>query len=549
MNLTELVLLTICLTGVQFTWSVELAYGTPYLLSLGLPKALTALVWLAGPLSGLLIQPIVGVYSDKCTFKMGRRRPFMIGGGALVVISIAMIAYSREIAEWFWSADNPDTAGHVKTFTILVAVTAFYFLDFSINAVQASCRSLIVDVAPLQQQETANAWGARMIGVGNVIGYFVGYLDLPTFFPFLGNTQLKVLCWLAALWFSSTLATTCWYVKEKRFAPEARHLGRQWYAPMVDIVHAMRNLPGPVQDICNVQFFAWLGVFPFLFYRYEAAMSPAPAPADGDMDGTRAGSFALLLFAIVSLFTGFVLPLITVRKDESESDDSHAHGLSMLRPKTWTKLLQLPPVWATSTWFFAILMFATWWINTVSGATALIALVGVSWGVMMWVPMALLGEAVSYYSINPGAVTSTSDEAGYATVPSEENLFPPTSTGAGTTRPADRPQLDAGLVLGIHNVYVVLPQFLSTFLSSVVFAVIGWIAKSHGPPPASPVPPPSDSLPAFDEGIGPDPYDAVGWVLRVGALSSLIAGYMAWKVREVRGDGKMNNNEILVSAH
>jgi solute carrier family 45 protein 1/2/4 len=61
-----------------FIGTVELAYGTPYLLSLGLPTALTSLVWLAGPISGILIQPLVGVYSDKCTWSLGRRRPFML---------------------------------------------------------------------------------------------------------------------------------------------------------------------------------------------------------------------------------------------------------------------------------------------------------------------------------------------------------------------------------------------------------------------------------------------------------------------------------------
>lgn len=94
----QLIRLSLCLAGVQFTCgvpvvvngaqkliqsialkgTVELAYGTPYLLSLGLPKALTALVWIAGPLSGILIQPLVGVYSDRFVCSYGRRRPFML---------------------------------------------------------------------------------------------------------------------------------------------------------------------------------------------------------------------------------------------------------------------------------------------------------------------------------------------------------------------------------------------------------------------------------------------------------------------------------------
>ena len=74
----EFILSSICLSGIQFAWTVELAFGTPYLLSLGLPTYLTAMVWLAGPLAGLVIQPLIGVYSDNSTHRLGRRRPFMM---------------------------------------------------------------------------------------------------------------------------------------------------------------------------------------------------------------------------------------------------------------------------------------------------------------------------------------------------------------------------------------------------------------------------------------------------------------------------------------
>lgn len=81
--------------------TVELGYGTPYLLSLGIPKTLTPLVWLAGPLSGLIIQPVVGVFSDSLDWKLGRRRPFILIGAVLTVCSMYMVAYAKEIAQAF----------------------------------------------------------------------------------------------------------------------------------------------------------------------------------------------------------------------------------------------------------------------------------------------------------------------------------------------------------------------------------------------------------------------------------------------------------------
>ena len=75
-------------------------YGTPYLLSLELSKELTALVWLAGPLSGLLVQPLIGAFSDKCTSRFGKRRPYILVSGMLTCLSMLGVAYAREIAVW-----------------------------------------------------------------------------------------------------------------------------------------------------------------------------------------------------------------------------------------------------------------------------------------------------------------------------------------------------------------------------------------------------------------------------------------------------------------
>jgi Na+/melibiose symporter-like transporter len=73
---------------------------------LGLTPELIALVWLAGPLSGLIIQPLVGAISDKSTYRLGRRRPFIIVGGFLVCLSMVSIAYSKEWAKIILGVNN-----------------------------------------------------------------------------------------------------------------------------------------------------------------------------------------------------------------------------------------------------------------------------------------------------------------------------------------------------------------------------------------------------------------------------------------------------------
>lgn len=96
-----------------------------------------------------------------------------------------------------------------------MAVVSFYFLDFTLNAAQAICRALILDIPPLWQQELANAWSARMSNTAMVVGYFVGFVDLVAYFPWVGDSQVKVFCIIAIVVFIVTLTITCVTTKEK----------------------------------------------------------------------------------------------------------------------------------------------------------------------------------------------------------------------------------------------------------------------------------------------------------------------------------------------
>ena len=101
------------------------------------------------------------------------------------------------------------------TNAIIVAVVSFYFMDFTLNGVQAICRALILDIPPLWQQELANAWSARMSNAAQVIGYFVGFIDLVKYAPWLGDSQMKGFCIVAIVVFIATLGITCFLVQEK----------------------------------------------------------------------------------------------------------------------------------------------------------------------------------------------------------------------------------------------------------------------------------------------------------------------------------------------
>lgn len=129
-----LILLTISIGGLQIAWSVELSNGSPYLLSLGLSKSLLALVWIAGPLSGTLVQPYVGMLSDNCRVRWGKRKPFMLGGAAATIASLMFLAWTKDIVGGILGLFGADLESQgVKYTVIVVAVIWVYVLDFSIN--------------------------------------------------------------------------------------------------------------------------------------------------------------------------------------------------------------------------------------------------------------------------------------------------------------------------------------------------------------------------------------------------------------------------------
>lgn len=133
-SLWYMILLTISIGGLQIAWSVEMSNGSPYLLSLGISKSLMALVWIAGPLSGTLVQPYVGMLSDNCRIPWGKRKPFMIGGAVATIISLMCLGWTKEIVGGFLGLFGAARDSEfVKVSIIVVAVIWVYVLDFAIN--------------------------------------------------------------------------------------------------------------------------------------------------------------------------------------------------------------------------------------------------------------------------------------------------------------------------------------------------------------------------------------------------------------------------------
>src|SRR6186713_3054672 len=139
-----------------------------------------ALVWLAGPLAGVIGQPLFGLSSDQSRLSWGKRRPFIAGGAIFMILSLLGLAWVKEIVfTASWIIRGTTNRDELRAATLTVAAIFVWTLNFAIQPLQGGLRALIVDCNPPEQMDVANAWASRMVSAGSLIGYGSGFFDLP----------------------------------------------------------------------------------------------------------------------------------------------------------------------------------------------------------------------------------------------------------------------------------------------------------------------------------------------------------------------------------
>ncbi|KAN0061035.1 hypothetical protein ACQY0O_006769 [Thecaphora frezii] len=563
----QLPLLSLGTLGAQAVWSIDMAFAPPYLLELGLSKSAMAAVFIAGPLSGLVVQPLIGAVADNSTSKHGRRRPLLAIGAVICCAAVLMLGFARELASLFAAAGS---ATHASV-SVCIAVIAVYVVDFSINAVTALNRALMIDVASIEDQAAANAWAARLSGAGSVVSFLIGNLDLPTIFPSVfGRTQIQILSVITCLFVVSTHVIVLLLVQEQvlvRSAPRNGDRQRCFGLAHIarDLTRQARHLPEPIMAIFKIQFFAWIGWFPIMFYTtvwvgdiYRRS-HPAPSRPIGKLPGdealfeeaTRVGSRAMFWSAVVTFVVSVLLPLV-VPSPLGDSPRAAAprflRGLERLRSRCPDLLFW----WVFSHFIFFCAMMGTWIASlsqSVFFATLLISLTGFCWCVTNWVPFGLLGILIQHHAPEAHVMSERNSGSRSGALLSndgqpagdlDDNASEDGTDGLEAVLVA-HPHLDSGhneghvssssgtsdhsgSILGLHNLAVVLPQFVVTMASSAIFAFVEPNQDGDKRPTVPAAPAAGHGTP----GVAPsDDGDAVGIVLRLGGVSALVAGVLA----------------------
>ncbi|CAN1801855.1 Sucrose transport protein SUC2 [Linum perenne] len=340
----EIILVASIAIGLQFGWALQLSLLTPYVQLLGIPHSYAAFIWLCGPISGMIVQPLVGYYSDTCTSRFGRRRPFIAGGTAFVLVAVFLIGYAADIGH----ASGDNLSKPAKPRSIAVFVVGFWILDVANNMLTGPCRALLADLSGTNQKKTriANSFFSFFLAVGNVLGYAAGsYSGIYKIFPFTKSQACDVYCANLKSCFFISIAlliafssVALYFVTEKPFSPAAAAVDSDedddeqselksakavssGPAPTMmcsgvpffgDLFGAVRNMKRPMIVLLMVTCLNWVGWFPFFLYDTdwmgrEVYGGQSNGGNDGQLKayahGVRAGSLGLMLNAVVLGFT------------------------------------------------------------------------------------------------------------------------------------------------------------------------------------------------------------------------------------------------------
>jgi maltose/moltooligosaccharide transporter len=451
---TRLALAKMCcgLFGVQIVWGLQNVNTSRIFQTLGANLAELPILWIAAPMTGLLVQPIVGHFSDRTWGPLGRRRPYLLGGA---IVSAAALVLMPNVS------------------TLWAATIALWLLTAAINVAMEPFRALVADIVPEEHRTAAFAAQVAFIGGGAVFasalpwlvshwagvpaagaagivpdsvriafyigaagllvtvgitvattaepppGHFAGGVERTAHHP--GRTTVASLLRGGGAWLAGALAIAL-VTRVGGYRPElyliagvaallglgqlaaARSAHRGVVATgLLEIVHDVLHMPRLMRRLALVQFFTWFGLFTLWIYAVPAIAARTGAGSDPAGAGYNASAdWVGVLFAFyngVAALGAFLLPRLAARIGRCQS---HAACLFL---------------GAAGLLGFALIARAQWlWIPALG--------IGCAWASILSAPYAMVSSAV----------------------------------------PATR----MGVYMGIHNVFLVLPQLVAA-------ALLGWV--------------------------------------------------------------------------
>jgi len=252
--------------GIQFGFALQTGYASSILLKFGAKVDNLSWFWLAAPLTGMIIQPIIGHYSDRTWNRLGRRRPYFLTGALLSGLALCFLPNSSGLA--------------FLIPPIIVGAGMLMLMDASFNVAMEPFRALVADNLPDSQHNTGFSLQTCLIGVGAIMGSFLPsvlseYLHVSDVAP-QGIVPDNL---LYSFYAGGVVLIGCilWTViKTKEYPPEEY---AKFHEPDVEVakksgiaefINDLAHMPKTMKQLGVVQFFSWFGLFSMWVFTTSA---------------------------------------------------------------------------------------------------------------------------------------------------------------------------------------------------------------------------------------------------------------------------------------
>lgn len=195
----------------------------------------------------------------------------ILGGTILTAAFLVLLAWTEQLVSLASGCETADCDGHksLQAPTVALAIIWTIFLSVSVQPVQAGVRSLMVDIAPANQQSRASSWAGRIQGMSAIFSFFASSLNLADLPGLQRLSQFQALACLNLITLGSTVLITCIFIPEK----DSRHveLDDQRQEGILSVLRhifrTLKELRGKIRQTCETQFCSWFAWFPFLYYN------------------------------------------------------------------------------------------------------------------------------------------------------------------------------------------------------------------------------------------------------------------------------------------
>lgn len=342
--------------GIQFGFALQNANASRILQTFGADVHHLSWFWLVAPLTGLIVQPLIGHYSDRTWTRMGRRKPYFLVGALLSSMALVLLPNSEKLA--------------VFLPPLFIGAGMLMIMDASFNIAMEPFRALVADMLPDEQQTQGFSIQTVLIGIGAVVGSWLPYalgnwfgvgMTAPE-----GEVPANVIMsfYVGAAILTGSILWTIFRTKEyppeeyRRYFPPTDEAAEK--AGLGEIFRDFARMPAKMKSLGAIQFLSWFALFGMWVFTTPAIAQHhyGLAPTDtASPDFQTAGNWVGVIFGIYNLVSAFyaaLLPAIARRlgRKGTHALSLFAGGLGLLSMYLITDpaLLWLPMIGVGFAW-------------------------------------------------------------------------------------------------------------------------------------------------------------------------------------------------------